>query len=124
MDNKKLTKQIIKDYSKTFTDLGEYDKKSNKEFPVLNGLLKYFPNACLYVSHVSLVANEQHNPGTKMHWDKSKSIGEGDEIVRHLMHPDKFDTDGLRHLGKACWRSLELLEREIMKEKELSTDKK
>ena len=92
-------------------------KNDNKRFPVFNGLLKYFPNACLYVSHVSLVANEQHNPGTEMHWDKSKSIGKGDEVVRHLMAEETFDTDGLRHRGKACWRALELLEREILAEK-------
>lgn len=89
----------------------------NKRFPVFNGLLKYFPNACLYVSHVSLVANEQHNPGTEMHWDKSKSIGKGDEVVRHLMAEETFDTDGLRHRGKSAWRALELLEREILAEK-------
>lgn len=118
MKNNKLAKEIIKDYSQTFTDLGEYDKgKENKQFPVFNGLLKYFPNACLYVSHVSLVANEQHNPGTEMHWDKSKSIGKGDEIVRHLMAEETFDTDGLRHRGKSAWRAMELLEREILAEK-------
>lgn len=117
MKNNKLAKEIIKDYSQTFTDLGEYDKKSNKDYPIFTGLLKYFPNACLYVSHVSLVANEQHNPGTEMHWDKSKSIGKGDEIVRHLMAEETFDTDGLRHRGKSAWRAMELLEREILAEK-------
>jgi len=89
----------------------------NKQYPVFNGLLKYFPNACLYVSHVSLVSNEQHNPGTEMHWDKSKSIGKGDEVVRHLMAEETFDTDGLRHRGKSAWRAMELLEREILAEK-------
>lgn len=88
---------------------------------VFTGMLKYFPNACLEVGYVSFIANEQHNPGEPMHWDKSKSIGEGDEIVRHLMAEETFDTDGARHRGKAAWRALELLEREILAE--LSTGK-
>lgn len=91
--------------------------EERKKMRVFTGLLKYFPNACLYVGYVSYVANEQHNPGTKMHWDKDKSIGEGDEIVRHLMDDEIYDTDGLRHRGKAAWRAMELLEREIMGEK-------
>jgi hypothetical protein len=92
---------------------------NRKEYPVFTGLLQYFPNACLEVAHVSLVANEQHNKGEEMHWDKSKSIGKGDEIVRHLMDTETFDKDGLRHRAKSAWRALELLEREILKEKEL-----
>lgn len=91
--------------------------EERKKRKVFSGMLKYFPNACLEVGYVSYVSNEQHNPGEPMHWDKSKSIGTGDEIVRHLMETEKFDTDGLRHLGKACWRCLELLEREIESEK-------
>lgn len=90
--------------------------QDKKERPVLNGLLRYFPNACLEVAYVSYIANQQHNPGTEMHWDKTKSIGKGDEIVRHLMSPDKFDDDGTRHLAKVAWRALELLERELEKE--------
>lgn len=89
---------------------------SRKEYPIFNGLLKYFPDACLYVAHVSKVANDQHNPGEPMHWAKEKSIGSGDELVRHLMDKEVFDTDGLRHRGKAAWRALELLQREIENE--------
>lgn len=93
-------------------------KLNRKDFPVFNGLLKYFPDACLYVSHVSKVANDQHNPGEPMHWAKDKSIGTGDELVRHLMDKEVFDTDGLRHRGKVAWRSLELLQREIEGERD------
>ena len=32
----KLAKEIIKDYSQTFTDLGEYDKGEQKEFTFSN----------------------------------------------------------------------------------------
>lgn len=88
-----------------------------KKRPVFRGVLQYFPNAIMEVAYVSYIANEQHNPGQPMHWAKEKSIGTGDEIVRHLMAEEKLDTDGLRHLAKVAWRSLELLEREILKEK-------
>lgn len=87
--------------------------KDRKESPVLHGLLKYFPDACMYVAHVSFVANEQHNKGEPMHWAREKSIGTGDEIVRHLMDPEDFDNDGLLHLGKVGWRAMELLQRKI-----------
>ena len=52
-----------------------------------------------------------------MHWDKTKSIGKGDELVRHLMDKEVFDTDGLRHRAKAAWRAMELLQREIENDK-------
>ena len=90
--------------------------EQRKQRPVFNGVLKYFPDAIMEVSYVSFVASQQHNPGKPMHWDKSKSIGTGDEIVRHLMSPDKFDDDGTRHLAKVAWRALELLQRELDKE--------
>ena len=91
--------------------------EERKKMRVFTGLLKYFPDACLYVGYVSYMANEQHNPGQPMHWAKDKSIGEGDEIVRHLMDIETFDTDGLRHRGKVAWRAMELLQREIEAEK-------
>jgi hypothetical protein len=74
---------------------------------MFEGAIAYFPDAIAYVSHVSHVANEQHNPGEPMRWAREKSIGVGNEIVRHLV--DK----GLLHSGKLAWRALELLQREI-----------
>lgn len=90
--------------------------KDRKERPVFTGVIQYFPNAMMEVAYCSYVSNEQHNPGEPMYWNKSKSIGTGDEVVRHLMAPEKFDSDGVRHKAKAAWRALELLEREIMSE--------
>ena len=60
--------------------------------------------ACAAVAHHSHVNNEQHNPGEPMHWAKEKSIGDGNQIVRHLMEGD---------LEGCCWRALELLERKL-----------
>jgi hypothetical protein len=93
------------------------DSQERKKRRVFTGMLQYFPDACMEVGYISYIANEQHNPGQPMHWAKDKSIGEGDEIVRHLMDQEVFDTDGLRHRGKVAWRALELLQREIDAEK-------
>jgi hypothetical protein len=84
-----------------------------KTYPMFEGAIAYFPDAIAYVSHVSHVANEQHNPGEPMRWAREKSIGVGNEIVRHLVDKGKLDTDGLLHSGKLAWRALELLQREI-----------
>jgi hypothetical protein len=91
-----------------------------KSMPIFTGVIKYFPNALLEISKVSKAGNDQHNPGQPLHWDKSKSIGHGDELLRHLIdhaQGDKYDTDGIRHLAKCAWRALELLERELDSEK-------
>ncbi len=109
MKNKKLTKEIIKDYSQTFTDLGEYDKAPNKRFPVFEGLIKYFPDALRQISNLSLTANEQHNKGEPLHWAREKSSDHLDAMMRHLIEHAKgndYDDDGQRHLIKVCWRAL------------------
>jgi hypothetical protein len=90
------------------------DKHSKRKAqPILTGLIDYFPNACLYVSEVSLKANEQHNAGQPMYWAKEKSIGDGNEVLRHLIGRGKVDDDDLLHTGKVLWRAAELLEREL-----------
>jgi hypothetical protein len=91
--------------------IGDY--AARKQRPLCTGLLDYFPDALLEVAYCSYIANEQHNPGEKLHWAKEKSIGEGNEILRHMIDRGKKDTDGIRHMAKAAWRALELLQREI-----------
>lgn len=86
---------------------------NRKAYPVFTGLLRYFPDACAAVANCSHVANEQHNPGERLHWARDKSIGEGDELLRHLMQAGTLDADGVRHSAKVAWRALELLQREI-----------
>jgi len=82
--------------------------QERKEIPVFSGVLKYFPKAIRYVSKVSYVGNEQHNPGTPLHWDREKSKDELDACVRHLIdHTEEpVDDDGFLHLGTAEWRTL------------------
>lgn len=86
---------------------------NRKDYPVFSGVLKYFPDALLEVSKVSKIGNDQHNPGTELHWDRSKSTDEADALARHLMESGTFDTDGQRHTAKCAWRALALLQKEI-----------
>lgn len=87
-----------------------------KEYPLFEGVIKYFPNALLEVAHISYVGSQQHNPGEPMFWDKTKSKDNADALLRHLTDYAKgveLDEDGLRHLGKVAWRALALLEASI-----------
>jgi len=81
------------------------------EYPVFTGLLAYFPRACAAVANVSFIGNEQHQPGEPMHWAKEKSIGTGDQVVRHTMQG--VLEGSAYHLAQAAWRALELLERKL-----------
>lgn len=83
------------------------------------GLLDYFPDALAYVSHVSYVANEQHNPGEEMHWAKDKSTDHADSLLRHLAERGYLDDDGLLHSGKVAWRALANLQIELEQRGEL-----
>lgn len=89
------------------------DAKARKAVPIASGVLSYFPDAIAAVAEVSRVGNEQHHPGTPLHWDRSKSTDEADALIRHFMERGTFDSDGLRHSAKAAWRALALLQKEI-----------
>jgi len=84
-----------------------------KAAPVFTGVLAYFPDAILDVSRCSYAGNEQHNPGTPLHWDRSKSGDEKDALTRHLIDAGKRDVDGIRHSTKVAWRALANLQKEI-----------
>lgn len=87
-------------------------------YPMFEGLLNYFPHACAEVARHSQLGNDQHNPGQPLHWAKEKSIGKGNQVVRHLMdgwysvRQGARDT-AIRHFAGMCWRALEMLERYI-----------
>jgi hypothetical protein len=89
------------------------DAGARKAIPICTGVLDYFPDALAEVAKVSKAGNDQHNPGEPLHWAKEKSIGNGDEIMRHLVDRGTLDSDGQRHSAKLCWRALELLQREL-----------
>src|ERR1700675_1269456 len=93
-----------------------------KEYPVGTGVLDYFPDAIVAVARVSFVGNQQHNPGTPLHWDRSKSTDEADALIRHFIQRGALDSDGLRHSAKMAWRALALLQKEIEAEHKEKTD--
>ena len=93
----------------------EYALK-RKQTPIFSGVLQYFPDAIKAVASCSFVGNEQHNPGTYLHWDRSKSGDEKDALTRHLMDAGTMDTDGIRHSTKVAWRALAALQKEIENE--------
>lgn len=89
---------------------------NRKEYPLYEGLMKYFPKALMEVAHASYVGNMQHHPDKPLHWDKSKSSDHKDALMRHLMEAGTWDDDGIRHSAKVAWRALANLEIEISNE--------
>jgi len=87
--------------------------QQRKNTPVYSGVLKYFPNALKEVAKCSKAGNDQHNPNSPLHWDRSKSGDELDALTRHLIdHSENpVDTDGVFHLAKVSWRALAALEK-------------
>ncbi len=61
------------------------DSKERKNYPLFDGLLKYFPAALAGVAKTSKLGNDKHNPGQEMHHARSKSSDHGDCIIRHLI---------------------------------------
>lgn len=91
------------------------DKQERKETPIARGVIDYFPDAIAAVARVSFLGNRQHNPGTEMHWDRTKSPDHADCIARHLTDRGTVDDDGVRHSAKLAWRALALLQVELEK---------
>lgn len=84
-----------------------------KQTPIYSGVLMYFPDAIREIARCSFIANEQHNPNTPMHWDRSKSGDELDALTRHLLEAGTVDTDGILHSTKVAWRALANLQKEL-----------
>jgi len=104
---------------KTLCHKAQPDKHAQrKATPIYRGVIKYFPLAIAEVAKCSQIANEQHNPGTAMHWDRSKSGDELDALARHLMDAGTMDDDGIRHSTKVAWRALANLQKELEAESE------
>jgi hypothetical protein len=87
--------------------------EGRKTVPMYSGLLQYFPDALAAVAQCSWVGNEQHNPGERLYWNRSKSTDEHDALMRHLVEAGKADEDGVLHSTKVAWRALAALQKEI-----------
>jgi len=113
--NERMSRENLKDVEVKSEDVSEAQKR--KETPVFSGVLNYFPDAIKEVAQCSFIGNEQHNPNTPLHWDRSKSGDEKDALVRHLIDAGTIDTDGIRHSAKVAWRGLANLQKEIEAER-------
>jgi len=60
------------------------DSQERKNFPMLSGVLRYFPAALAGIAKISKLGNDKHNPGQPMHHARGKSTDHGDCIIRHL----------------------------------------
>lgn len=89
------------------------DAAARKAIPVATGFVDYFPDAMAEVAAVSRAGNEQHNPGSPLHWDRSKSGDESDALMRHFLERGTLDSDGLRHSAKVAWRAMAMLQKEL-----------
>jgi len=80
------------------------DSAERKTYPLVSGLLDYFPAALAAVAHHSYNGNEKHNPGQAMHWSRGKSSDHLDALLRHVMERD---------LEGAAWRALAALQMQL-----------
>jgi hypothetical protein len=80
------------------------DAKERKAIPIYSGVIRYFPDALVAVAKLSQKGNDQHNPGTKLHWDRAKSGDELDAMMRHVLDED-WDA--------VAWRALANLQKQI-----------
>lgn len=81
-----------------------HDSAERKTYPLMTGLVDYFPSALAAVAHHSYEGNEKHNPGQDLHWARGKSMDHLDAAMRHLMERD---------LPGAAWRVLAALQMEL-----------
>ncbi len=72
------------------------DSAERKNYPMLSGLLNYFPAALAGAANTSKLGNDKHNPNQPLHHARGKSMDHGDCIIRHLM-----DTENLKASFKA-----------------------
>jgi hypothetical protein len=81
------------------------DAQERKAIPIYTGFIKYFPDAIVEISKVSLKGGIQHGqtPET-LHWDRSKSGDELDAMMRHLIDED---------WAQVAWRALANLQKQI-----------
>lgn len=91
------------------------------QYPIWTYLSEYFPNATLAVVKHSYDANVKHNgEGSKMQWNYNASVGDGNQLMRHLWEAmdaaEKGEEDlAAYHFAAVHWRAAELHERFLTK---------
>ena len=92
------------------------DDRIRKMVRAFQGFVTYFPDAIALVAYLSRVANDQHNPGERMHWAKEKSQDELDSLMNHVLDIGSKgelsqDADGVLDAIKVGWRGMANLQR-------------
>ena len=88
-----------------------HDAAERKEIPVYSGVLAYFPLALIEIAKLSKRGNDQHNPGSPLHWDRAKSGDELDALVRHLLELNDNSVDSIEAATAVAWRALANLQK-------------
>lgn len=79
--------------------------------------VEYFPDALAEIGKLCVVANEKHNPGEHIHWDRSKSFDHWGSWGRHLSKLGTIDPDtGMPHASSWAWRTLAINQTGIEKD--------
>jgi len=114
MSTNPFQKIVPKDLSQaTPSPILPTDSAERKNIPLASGVFDYFASALIEVAKVSFAGNQQHNPGQPLHWSRGKSADHADTMQRHFAERGTFDSDGLRHSAKMCWRALAILQLEM-----------
>ena len=82
------------------------DRQDRKDIPLYWGLVNYFRDALIGVAKLSMIGNEQHNPGEPLHWAREKGGDELDAQMRHIFELHGIDIDLVPHSVKNAWRAL------------------
>lgn len=73
------------------------DAQERKRIPIYSGFVAYFPRTIVALAKLSQEGNDQHHPGTPLHWDRDKSGDELDAAMRHMM-----EHEWVAHAWRAC----------------------
>lgn len=93
------------------------DSQERKNYPIMSGVVNYFPAALAGVAYVSKTGNDKHNPGQPLHHNRSKSMDHGDCILRHLIDTEDLlarfnrneqvtSNEILTEANQMAWRAL------------------
>ena len=93
-----------------------HDDSERNKARVLHYITRYFPRAHVAKAIHSYNSNLKHVGNEDMIWDVDASVGDGNQICRHLMDFEEAYQRGDReeakyHLCAVAWRADELLER-------------
>ena len=97
--------------------------QDRKALPLWTYMMEYFPDAFVEACKVSVIGNNQHNPGQPLHWAREKSTDQMNTAFRHMWDHSRGvtkDVDGAYHLAKAIWRLKAELQLTIEREREES----